>query len=175
MSAVGGAVRFIRVNGKVIPIRAPTGAGGKVAARAITKGATKAAASPTLHKIANHLSKQKSIKPNFMLKYGSEALSVAEGAASGLLPMNAKGLVAGVGVHVAGEVAVGGLGAAAYAGKGHKALRLKAIAKQEATNQALGWGAFAATSLGTKAGRAAAAGAAEKILSFARKTLGVVE
>ncbi len=183
--AYDDAVRFIRKNGKVIPIRATSGAA-KVATAGAVIAATRKPSSPPptkLHAIANKLTKNNSIKPNFMLKYGSEALAVGEGAASALIPVHgAKSVAAATALHFGGEAAITGAGAAAYAGRGHRALRARGIAKQEVTNQALGWGTYAAVSLGSKAGRdnlantgKAAFAVSKKILSFARRTLGVVE
>ncbi len=107
------------------------------------------------------------------------ALSAAEGALTGLaigkgFKIAALAQSAGLGIE-AGTVA---MGAAAYAGHGQRMGRAKAIAKQEAVNQAIGWGTYGASILGRQAGRKAAiemtvkaAGYASKILSFSRKAL----
>lgn len=177
------AIRFIMKNGKRIPIRAASGAGAVAAAGALHQASKEPPPkSPTLHAIAKKITKNQSVKPNFMLKYGSEALAVGEGAASALIPGTAKGFAASTALHFGGEAVITGAGAAAYAGRGMRRQRAKGIAKQELTNQALGWGTYGAVSLGTAAGRAnlkgtgsAIARNSKKILSFARKALGVME
>lgn len=187
--AVGDAISFIHKDGRIIPIRgassairasrAAVGAAGVVAhvkERRQPKSKFKAVADQVTRR-------NQPIKPNKAMKYGSMALSAVEGAATGLALGH--GFKVGAAAHIAGlglEAGTVGLAAGAYAGRGKFKQRSVAIAKQEATNQAIGWGVYGASILGRKAGREAlvanaktVASYAGKVLKIGRKILGAVE
>jgi hypothetical protein len=160
---MNSAIRFIRKDGRIIPI----------AAAAAGSSAVKGGAAAITHHV---LKKQgvTAVKGNPYLKAASEFLVTAGGFASGAaLKFGGKGLLAGA---VADEVVgltASGLGAAAFAGKGQRKERAAGIAKQELKLQALGWGAFGAGAMSSKGSRAVAAKGVGKALSFARKVVGV--
>ncbi len=179
-------VRWIHKDGKAIPIRAAGGAAvnsGKQKAVAMAKNiAAKGSASALkpkkqsqFHTIAAQVTrKQPAIKPNKFLKYGSMAWSVAGGIGTGLaLGHGFKASALAESLDLATEPVTIGMAAGAYAGKGNTRGRAKLMAKQEGVNQALGWGAYAATALGSKVGRATLLEGAEKVGSMAAKILTV--
>lgn len=173
-----GPTHFIRKDGRIIPITA-NGERGEAAIK--TMNAAKSNMGK-IQKLKTAVAATSGVKPNFLLKYGSSAVAVIEGAASALIPVHTKrGIAANAVVHVAGEVGSAAMTVGAFAGKGHAKERAVAMAKHEALNQALGWGTYGAVLLGTKSGRsnlsnAAKTGAAhaQKILAFAKKALNVV-
>lgn len=174
------AVRFIRKNGRVIPISAAAGAGARVArGAAVGAGAALAAKS--------HFQKQEGkpgpkIKINRALDLTGLGLSVASGAlAAATFSGGAKGFLAG---HAAAHgIDIVGVGAnvASVAGKGHGKERAAQAAKQEARNFAVGNAVYLGGILASAKNREAAVQytakgvqMAKKILDFSKKALRVV-
>lgn len=139
-------VKFIRVNGRVVPIR--SGAPGSNKA---PKGYAKRAG--------------KEPKVRKGLRLMSNVSAVASGVISGAT------LFSGVKLFAAGQALGLGLdlgstafNAGAHVGKDRKAKRLKGLAKTELTNNVIGYGAMAATILSQKKGR-------EKIVEYSAKAV----
>jgi hypothetical protein len=166
------AVKFIRKNGKIIPIRGASGAGhaGKFVKAA--KAARAVAGAATVGVAAKHLGSKTGVSVNKQFDLAGLGLSFASGAvAAATFGMGAKAFVAGqVGSHVldAASIAANIKG---VSGKGNLAARAKEGAKREARNQIIGWGTYGAGVLAFKGNRQAAAKYAGTALNFARKVL----
>jgi len=174
------ALRFIKKNGRVIPIGAAHAAVAVGAARRVASTGSAITTSTALRK---HPQAKMDVKPNAGMKFASTALAIAGGIGAGLSLGHGGKLIAGA--HVANEaadIASTALVAGAYAGKGNAKARLKQGADLEIKNQALGWAAYGATALRSSESRAAIKGIAKgtaayagKVIALARKALRVVE
>lgn len=155
MPNIGSPITFIHKDGRIIPIRAPSGGGGRPAPGASKPG-----------KKTGIVNKGRAI--------ASTAISIAEGAATGLSLRF--GIKKAASVHALGlgvDVASTAVAASAYAGKGHGKQRAVGFAKLEALNHALGWGTYGAVALSHKGTRDAAVSALRhsSIVRMARKVL----
>lgn len=163
------AVRFIRKNGRIIPIRAAA-AGGRVGRSASHVAAAAATVSATHRALKNP--HQHEVAGNKAMKVGSEVLSAAGGAIAGAtFGHGVKGFTAG---HVASfgiDTGATALGIGAFTGKGKTKQRARGAAKQELKNQAIGWGSFAAAAAVTPSSRKRIAEYAGKIAAFGKKAL----
>ncbi len=132
-------IRFIRRNGRVIPILRRA----EVAKQTAFVGASVAGLS-ALKKV-----KAKEITPHFGLAAASVGASVASGLVSGLtfFRPGLKSFLGGTGASLGLDVAATGLGVGAYAGKGQFKARAKGAAKLEAANVIIGNAVFAGTLL----------------------------
>lgn len=171
-------VRFIRKDGRIIPIAAAAAGAGAVAvshkaklAKGIVKGA----------RVANavaHTGFKKQPKPSFevnqKLDMAGLGLSLASGAfAAATFSGGAKGLAAGFfGSHALDALGIGA-NVASVAGHGKTKERAKIAAKHEARNFIAGNAVYAAGLLGIKKNRQALVGYASKVISFARTALRV--
>lgn len=174
MSAQGN-VRFIRKNGKIIPIAMAASAGARVTGQA-AKAATAAA---TKHFSAPHSNKtHPAFKKNMALDAAGLGLSIASGVVAAATFATPKGFLAG---HAAAH-AIDALGVSAnvasVTGKGHGRERAQAGAKQELRNLAIGNAVYFAGVAGFKQNRSAAKaygvkaiGVAKKIVELGRKAL----
>ncbi len=168
------ALRFIRKNGRVIPIGAAAAGAGKAAHVAV------AAAGAHAIKKTGIKNKNPNIKVNRSLDLTGLGLSVASGVIAAATFATPKGLALG---HAAAKaIDVGGItaNAASVAGRGNGKERAIQGAKQEARNFAVGNAIFLGGIVASSANRKAAVGYAKKgveyaskILAFARKGVGV--
>lgn len=159
-------VRFIRKNGKIIPIGAARVA--SVGARAAGAGAAALAAHSASKEKAKH------ITVNHKLDLTGLGLSVASGAVAAATFSTPAGFVGG---HLAAHaIDAAGIGAniGSVAGRGHAKERAQQGAKQEFRNLLVGNAIYGAGVLGVKKNRDALIGATQKILALARKGLRVV-
>lgn len=172
MAADQAPVKFIRKNGRIIPIRAA--ALGARATRSASHVAAAAGTAAALHRAVKNRH-EPAVEGNKAMKFGSEALSVAGGALSGAtLGHGMKGFALGHAASFAIDTGATALGAGAFIGKGHTQERARGAARQELKNQAIGWTSFGAAALAVPASRKRIAEYATKILAFGRKALGVV-
>jgi len=155
------AVRFIRKNGKIIPIRAA--AQGARAAGAVA--VTAAAAHGTRASGHSPNAKHPAFKTNGALDAAGLGISLASGAIAAATFSTPKGFVAG---HAAAH-ALDALGVtanlASVAGKGHAKERAKQGAKQEIRNLVLGNLVYGAGVIALPKNRAAAKAYASKAAS----------
>lgn len=166
----GDVVRFIRKNGKVIPIRAASGHVRRVVKVARTAQAVHGA----YHFQKNRTLKPQGVKVNRALDIGGLGLSVASGAlAAATFSAGAKGFLGGSLASHLLDVAGVSANVASVAGKGKIKKRAEQASKQEARNFAVGNAVYLAGILGFKRNRQAAIGYATKVMDFARKVLRV--
>lgn len=168
------ALRFIRKNGRIIPIRAPGGGASSSAhhvAKHLAHGAALGAAGVAVAAIKKP-SKNQTIKVNRGLDLAGLGLSVASGALAAATFSTPKGLAFGHAAAKAIDVAGVSANVASVAGRGNIKQRAKQAAKQEVRNFAIGNTVFALGVLGVKKNRKALAGYAAKILQFGRKAVG---
>lgn len=186
-------VRFIRKDGRIIPIhaRAAGNASARTGARAAVGAAGKKLAK--LHKstrfahgvavgagaamIAHHGkigSRHPQVKVNKKLDLLGLGLSVASGVAgAATFSHGARGLLAGFVASHAIDAAGIAANVASVTGKGHKIERAKQGAKQEARNFVIGNAVFAAGIVATKNNRATLVKGAKAGLKYAGKTLAI--
>jgi len=171
-------MRFIKKNGRVIPIRAAQGAG-RVLSHKVLKGARIATAAGAAGAAAIAAKKHKSIKgTNTGIKVNKSwdlaglGLSVASGAvAAATFGMGVKGFTAGlIGSHALDAASVGA-NIKGVAGHGQLKARATEGAKHETRNILVGYGVYGAGILASKGNRQAAVNYAGKILQVARKVL----
>ncbi len=132
-------VRFIRKNGRIIPIMQKT--------QTVKQGAlvgASIAAIPALKQV-----KAKEVTPHFGLAAASVGASVASGIVSGLtfFRPGLKSFLGGTGASIGLDAVSTAANVASYAGKGNFKGRAKGIAKLEATNILVGNAVFAGTLL----------------------------
>jgi hypothetical protein len=161
-NSMPAGVRFIRKGGKIIPIRTMRGtsAGHSVAQTAI------ASVGSAL------IRKPKKIEPNQALSIAGTGMAIASGILSGVtFGKGKKGFLLGTGGSIGLDVASSAANVAAFAGKGHTRMRIKAGAKQELTNMLVGNAAFGAAILATPSSRKALVEMGSKAITYGRKLL----
>lgn len=166
------AVSFIRKNGKVIPIRAASGAG-RIAKHASSTAHVVGAVGGAyaIHKASKQKSDTK-IKVNRALDLSGLGLSIASGVvAASTFAGGGKGLLGGHAVAHAIDIAGVSSNAASVAGKGDRKARVEQGLKQEARNFVIGNAVYAAGVLGVKKNREALIGYAKKIIEYGRKAV----
>jgi hypothetical protein len=161
------AIRFIRKNGRIIPIRASLGAGHIAKAASLATGA---GAAYSTHK--NGFKKSDKINVNHKLDLASLGLSAATGAIGAATFATPRGLALGSAATHVIDAAGTALAAASVVGKGHKKERAKQFARQETRNFLVGNAIYGAGILGLKKNREAAAEYAVKGLEYSKKILG---
>lgn len=180
---MANAIGFFRRGGKIIPIRAASGAArgaargsrvAKIARVAKVAGQAGAAAAGANAARKSGIKNNKSIKVNKALDMTGLGLSVASGVIaaatfSGGWKSAATGVIASHAIDAAGIAA----NIASVAGRGHGKERTKQAVKQEARNLVVGNVVWAAGMIGLKRNRVAVAGYAAKILEFGRKAVKV--
>jgi len=176
-------VRFIRRNGRVIPIHA---AGGSVRAHKVgtivARGTIAGAGAVAIAKHGSIKPKNAAIKVNRGLDLLGLGLSVAGGViGAATFTSGVKGFIGGTAASYGLDVAGISANVASVAGKGHLKERVIQGEKQEVRNFAVGNAIFLGGLVGIKKNRQEIAGIAKKgihyaakILSFARKGLRVV-
>lgn len=181
MSA-GDAIRFIKKDGRVIPITAAAGGAGRVAqaaGKAIkTARVANAGAMVARHGLTGE--QHNKIVVNKKLDALGLGLSVASGVvAAATFSGGAKGLLAGSVLSHALDAGGVAANVGSVAGKGNGKERAKTAAKNEARNFAIGNLIFAAGIVGVKANRQAAVKYAEagakhlgNVLALAKKAFG---
>jgi len=142
---------FRRIHGRIVPIK------GLVAAKT-AKDIAITIAAPGI--------KKQNVSHNHALKFLSNASAVASGIVSGAtLFGGVKSFAIGQSIGLGLDFGSSGLNAAAHIGKGNKLKRVKEIARNELTNNVIGYGAMAATVLSQRKGR-------EKLIEYSSKVFG---
>ena len=169
---------FFRKGGRVIPIRAATGAshaGRAAKIGRVVKTATHAGvAAVGVNQIRKSGLKSKEIKVNRALDMTAIGLSVASGVvAASTFTGGWKSMVGGaVASHVIDAAGIAA-NVASVAGRGNGRARAEQAAKQEGRNFLIGNAVWGAGLVGIKKNRKELAGYAEKILEFGRKAVRV--
>jgi hypothetical protein len=167
-------MRFIKKDGRIIPIGAAVGAAAVKGARAAS--ATRRAVKTPLAAAARaKIHKQAEVKVNRTLDLTGLGLSVASGAiAAATFAGGARSLVGGaVASHAIDAVGIGANLASVAKGGGTKGQKLKQAGRQEARNLLVGNAIYGAGLIGMKSNRQAAVGFAKKIIALGRKALRV--
>lgn len=169
------AIRFIRKNGRIIPIAARTGADHSRIARAAVHTSRAVGIGVAAHEIKKGLTSKNAKQPIKVNKFADAAslgLSIASGAIGAVtFTGGAKRIVGGaLGVHAVDAVGIAA-NAASVAGHGKAKERGKQFARQEARNLLVGNAVYAAGIVGIKKNRVALAGYASKVIAFAKKVI----
>ena len=147
---MGAAIRFIRKNGRVIPIRTGVKIGAAVAGGAAASVGVAAAISSK--------SKGKSKEPDSFYKYGSYAAQVASGAVSALPTKGKLGFALAIGSSIALDSVATALNAKSVVNmRGTRWQKAKVFGEQQALGTALGYGVFGAGLLSQRSFRFKAA------------------
>jgi hypothetical protein len=178
------SITFRRINGHIVPIKAPsqrTSIARQAAirsARSVTARAAGITAGTGFTGFGQVIKKGRgvTIKPHAGLKMlghaaavGSSVLSAATFFSKGKLAFWG-GLIGSTALDVASSAA----NAASVSGPGHAKARIRAGLKGEVINQGLGWGTFAVGLLGFRRNRKKLAVAGLKAARFARKAVSFV-
>lgn len=169
------ALRFIRKNGKIIPITAAKGARAAAVTTRVGRAATAIGAGASLAhgaRLAKTSKGHSDVKVNKKYDAAGFALSVASGVvAAATFGLGIKGFAAGA-VASHGLDALGiSANIASVAGRGNAVGRTKQGAKQEARNLIVGNAVFAGGVLASKSGRARLVSWTQKAVSLAKKGL----
>ena len=165
-----GDVRFIRKNGKIIPLgaRGAVGRAGVHTARAVSVAVA-------AHEVRQGLKKthpRQDIKINHSLDIAGLGISLATGVLGAVtFSGSAKKVIGGaLATHAIDAVGVAA-NVASVAGRGHKEERAKQFARQEARNLVAGNAVFAFGLLASKTNRKALVNYGSAVLAFARKAI----
>lgn len=165
---------FRRINGRIVPIR-------DAAAKGFKKGTRIGSAIGLVHNpiaagvVLKTVRKPQDIAPNRFLQGTGLAAAVADGLISGAtLFSGGKKFLAGQGVSAGLSVGSSAANVASYAGKDHLRERARGIARQEAVNTLVGYGAFAGVVLANPVSRRRVIDAALKAANFFKSKIGVL-
>jgi hypothetical protein len=170
-------VKFIRRNGKVIPI----GAAVRTGARVVKKTALKAAKGGSLALSGAQIASaartiKKNPKQDIKINQGYNALGLGLAAGAGALSaatfgLGAKGFFGGMAGSLALDVGGAAANIASVRGRGRTGERIKQAARQEARNFLVGNAVYGVGLLAFKKNRERLAMGAAKVIEFAKKAL----